>query len=83
MKLGTVTGCVWATKKSPDLRGQSLLQVRVGNTDLVAADLVGAGQGDRVILTFGTAARLGQEHCPVDAAIVGILDEEAGLEKCP
>lgn len=75
MKLGTVTGCVWATKKSPALRGQSLLQVRVGELELVAADLVGAGQGDRVILTFGSAARLEQPDCPVDAAIVGILDE--------
>lgn len=75
MKLGTVTGCVWATKKSPALRGQSLLRVSVGETELVAADLVGAGQGDRVILTFGAAARLEQPDCPVDAAIIGILDE--------
>lgn len=75
MKIGTVTGCVWATKKSPALRGQSLLQVQVEEGELVAADLVGAGQGDRVILTFGTAARLVQPDCPVDAAIVGILDE--------
>ena len=77
MKLGTVTGCVWATKKSAALRGQSLLQVQVGSELVVAADLVGAGQGDRVIVTFGTAARLEQGACPVDAAIVGILDEEA------
>ena len=77
MKLGTVTGCVWATKKSPDLRGLSLLLVQMGQMELVAADLVGAGTGDRVIVTFGSAARLGQEGCPVDAAIIGILDEEA------
>ena len=41
----------------------------------IAADLVGAGEGDRVILAFGTAARLGQESVPIDAAIIAILDE--------
>lgn len=75
MKLGVVTGCVWATKKSPALRGLSLLRVQAEGIDLVAADLVGAGVGDRVILSFGSAARLEQPGAPVDAAIIGILDE--------
>lgn len=75
MRLGTVTGSVWATKKSPALRGQILLRVRSEGTELIAADLVGAGKGERVILCFGSAARLGQEGVPVDAAIIGILDE--------
>lgn len=76
MKLATVTGSVWATKKSPALRGQSLLQVRMEEGLLVAVDLVGAGPGDRVIVSFGSAARLQQPDCPVDAAIIGILDGE-------
>lgn len=75
MKLGTVTGSVWATKKSPALTGLILLRVRVGQTELVAADLVGAGTGERVILSFGGAARLDRPDAPVDAAIVAILDE--------
>lgn len=75
MKLGVVTGSVWATKKSPALRGQILLRVQAEGIDLVAADLVGAGVGDRVILSFGSAARLEQPSAPVDAAIIGILDE--------
>lgn len=75
MKLGVVTGCVWATKKSPALRGQILLRVQAEGFELVAADLVGAGTGDRVILTFGSAARLEHPDAPVDAAIIGILDE--------
>lgn len=75
MRLGTVTGCVWATKKCPSLRGQILLRVRSEGTELIAADLVGAGEGERVILSFGSAARLGQEDIPVDAAIIAILDE--------
>ena len=36
MKIGTVTGCVWATKKCPAPRGQSLLQVQVEEGELVA-----------------------------------------------
>ena len=77
MKLGTVTGSVWATKKCPALTGQILLRVRSEGTELIAADLVGAGEGEHVILSFGSA-RLGQEAVPVDAAIIGILDESGG-----
>ena len=72
MRAGLVLGAVWATKKSP---GQSLLRVRCGETEYLAADLVGAGPGDRVILAFGAAARAGRPDVPVDAAIVAILDE--------
>lgn len=75
MRLGVVTGSVWATKKCPSLCGQILLRVRSEGTELIACDLVGAGEGERVILAFGSAARLGQEGVPVDAAIIGILDE--------
>ena len=75
MTVGTVTGPVWATKKCPALTGQILLSVQADGKKFIAADLVGAGEGDRVILAFGAAARLGQEHVPVDAAIIAILDE--------
>ena len=75
MIAGTVTGSVWATKKCPALTGQILLTVQPEGKRYIAADLVGAGEGDRVILAFGTAARLGQEGVPVDAAIIAILDE--------
>ena len=47
MRAGLVLGAVWATKKSPALTGQSLLRVRCGETEYLAADLVGAGPGDR------------------------------------
>lgn len=77
MRIGTVTGAVWATKKCPALTGQSLLCVRVGQDEIVAADLVGAGTGERVILAFGGAARLVCPNVPTDAAIVGILDEQS------
>lgn len=76
MKVGTVTGSVWATKKSPSLTGQILLRVRIGQEEVIAADLVGAGTGERVILAFGGAARLASPSTPADAAIVAILDEQ-------
>lgn len=72
MKIGTVTGAVWATKKCAGLIGQALLCVALDAGNIVAADLVGAGRGERVLVAFGK-----QTGCPapVDAAIVGILDE--------
>ena len=75
MKIGTVTGSVWATKKCSGLTGCPLLLVRMETRSLVAADLVGAGVGDTVLLSFGAAARLEHPDAPADAAIVGIIDQ--------
>ena len=74
MKEGTVTGSVWATKKTAALVGQTLLSVQTDTGTVIAADWVGAGEGDRVLLTLGSAARAGQKELPIDAAVVGILD---------
>lgn len=79
MKLGTVTGSVWATRKDEGLMGQTLLSVEVDTGQIIAADRVGAGKGDRVLVAFGAAARAGQTEVPTDAAIVAILDTEGGL----
>ena len=74
MKLGCVIGSVWATKKCGSLAGQIFMCVQCDREKIVALDLVGAGEGDRVILAFGGAARL--EKCvPADAAIIAILDD--------
>ena len=75
MRTGTVNGPVWATKKCPALTGQILLSVESDGMTYIAADLVGAGAGDRVILAFGGAARLDCAGVPIDAAIIAILDE--------
>ena len=42
-----------------------------------------AGIGDRVIITLGSSARrmVGNDEVPVDAAIVGIVDEECEIEE--
>ena len=53
MKIGTVTGAVWSTRKAQCLQGQRFLVVDTGREDLVAADQVGAGNGDRVLLVAG------------------------------
>lgn len=74
MILGTVTGSVWATKKCESLRGQIFLEVTFGASKAIAADLVGAGMGDRVLVTIGSGARAGNPELPCDAAIVAILD---------
>lgn len=74
MRLGYVTGAVWATKKCPALAGQIFMRVCCDGTEVVAADFVGAGEGDLVILSFGGAARL-ELSAPIDAAIIAILDE--------
>lgn len=77
MIVATVTGKFWATKKCETLRGQIFLEVSFDGTRVVAADLVGAGLGDRVLVTTGSAARAGSPEVPCDAAIVAILDDHS------
>ena len=74
MKVGNVVGAIWATRKAPCLQGQTFLVVQTDGETLVAADQVGAGTGDRVLVSFGSAARTECPQAPVDAAIVGIID---------
>ena len=74
MKIGTVTGSIWATRKAPCLGGQTFLVVSTGTEELVAADQVGAGKGDRVLLVTGTCAAKYCMEAPVDAVLVAIVD---------
>ncbi|MBR4863663.1 MAG: EutN/CcmL family microcompartment protein [Oscillospiraceae bacterium] len=76
MKIGTVTGSVWATRKADCLHGQTFLVVNTLTGTVVAADHVGAGEGDKVLLVTGTAATKFSMEAPVDAAIVAILDKD-------
>lgn len=76
MKMGTVTGSVWATRKAAGLAGQTFLVVDTLGGTLVAADHVGAGKGDKVLLVTGTAATKFSMDAPVDAAVVAIIDQE-------
>lgn len=83
MRLARVTGTVTATVKEPSLAGTKLLVIDVEDgasnvldRSLVAADTCGAGVGDMVLITTGSAARLsaGTGTLPVDAAIVAVID---------
>ena len=79
MLFGIVEGNLWATKKSPQLVGQTFLVVRLAESDekLICADCVGAGEGERVLIATGSAARVAAgKEIPVDAAIVGIVDNQ-------
>ena len=82
MVIGTVTGSIVSTRKNDKLVGQKLLIVRPMESmeekgEFVAIDNVGAGIGEMVLVAKGSAARIGcnLENAPVDAAIVGIVDE--------
>ena len=50
--------------------------VQTPEGDVVAADQVGAGTGDRVLLVTGTVASRFCMDAPIDAAVVAILDPE-------
>lgn len=78
MKIGTVTGAVWSSRKASCLMGQTFLVVETPDGDVVAADQVGAGTGDRVLLVTGTVASRFCMEAPIDAAVVAILDPEGG-----
>ena len=76
MKIGTVTGSVWSSRKAACLMGQTFLVISTEDGEMVAADQVGAGTGDRVLLVTGTVASRFCMEAPVDAAVVAILDPE-------
>ena len=76
MIIGKVSGSVWATRKAQCLQGQTFLVIQVGEQTVVAADQVGAGVGDRVLLATGTVASRYCMDAPVDAAVVAIVDEK-------
>jgi ethanolamine utilization protein EutN len=84
MLLAEVIGNVWSTKKLDQISALRLLFIQPlgknlkpdGNV-LVAADEVGAGFGEMVIITRGTPAMQAfdkEKPIPVDAVVVGIVD---------
>ncbi len=81
---GTVLGKVVMTVKDPSLEGARFLIVQPRSADgtpsqppLVAIDVVSAGTGDHVYLVKGREASMPWSNpvCPVDACIVGIIDQ--------
>jgi microcompartment protein CcmK/EutM len=81
--LAKIVGTVVATRKDPRLVSNKLLVARPidprgkpEGSHLVAVDTVDAGVGETVLIVSGSSARLasGMKDCPVDAAVVGIID---------
>lgn len=79
MIVGKVIGNVWATRKVENLNGLKFMVVELdSNKKIVACDGIGAGIGDKVLVTQGSSARKISclENSPVDASIIGIIYEE-------
>lgn len=90
MFLARITGSLVASHKVSSMIGQKLLVVeplRVDDKDLsslkstgrtfIVVDTLGAGEGEIVLCVQGSSARYMPEtkQLPVDAAIIGIVDQ--------
>ncbi len=85
MLKGKVVGTVVSTNKLESLIGFKFLEVQLLEKDelvdeyIIAVDrTVSAGIGEEVLISTGSAARraVGDDNCPVDAAIVGVVDKK-------
>ncbi|MBR0801577.1 EutN/CcmL family microcompartment protein [Bradyrhizobium jicamae] len=86
MEIGRVVGTVVSTIKSSGLNSYKLLVVQPVQVEAdaasplegaayVAIDLVGAGEGETVLVTRGSAARVPETaSVPTDAAIIAVID---------
>ena len=86
MLIGKVVGSVVSTRKNERLVGSKFMIVETvaltGDVKrIVAIDDVGAGIGELVLVATGSAARIGcnHENAPIDAAIVGIIDDPSAI----
>jgi microcompartment protein CcmK/EutM len=83
MLMAKVIGSVVSTQKNASLIGKKLMIIQPINSSLehiqhqqVAADTVGAGINDHVLISYGSSARklFSESSDAVDCAIVGIID---------
>ena len=86
MLVAKVLGTATSTVKHPSMEGSKLLVVQPMMADrttadgypLVAIDTIGAGRGERVLLTsdgVGTRKMLNADATPVRWSVIGIEDE--------
>jgi ethanolamine utilization protein EutN len=81
MLICRVTGSVISTRKNEKLTGCRFLIVETLQNEkherFIAVDNIGAGTGEVVLVVRGSGARLacGGNDIPVDAAVVGIVDD--------
>jgi microcompartment protein CcmK/EutM len=83
MIFAKVVGSVVSTRKDENLTGMKLLLCRETDhtgkpreTYHVAVDAVQAGEGDLVLLAYGSSARMTDltRNAPIDAIIMAIVD---------
>ncbi len=89
MIIALVTGSVVATQKIDTMTGHKLLIVEPYRLDeklrdrlvstgrtFIAVDTLGAGEGQFVLVTQGSSARLTPEtkSLPIDAVVIGLID---------
>lgn len=83
MRIAKVRGTVVSTYKEPSLQGVKFLVVQLVDEQgtptseyEVAADMVGAGIDEWVLISRGSQARLVRdgEGRPIDAAVIAIID---------
>jgi ethanolamine utilization protein EutN len=86
MLRATVTGSVWATRRLDALPNGAFLEVQTDDgATLIAFDVLGSGVGERVLVATGSVAsgHFAPEHPPLDALIIGSLDEPGKGEEHP
>lgn len=89
MELGKVVGQVVSTVKDQGLPNLTFLMVDIVDTEgkvllagQVAADTLGAGEGEMVLLVRGSSARMILEgKSPLDLSVVGIVDQVTAGKK--
>ena len=82
MKVGTVIGKIWATRKLDELPNGALLEIDlIDNGEnperILAFDPLGAGSGERVFVTQGSVAKgwFKSGSAVIDALVIGIVDD--------
>jgi len=82
MLTAKVTGNVWSTRRLAEIPNGAFLEVEAEGTGqrFVAFDVLGSGMGERVLIAQGSvaAAWFPGKPPPVDALIIGSIDEPAG-----
>jgi microcompartment protein CcmK/EutM len=84
MLIARVIGDVVASQKVPSHEGRKILVVQPLDLDgsdrgaaVLALDAVGAGVGERVLLStdgFSAMTAVGRPNSPIDAAVIGVID---------
>lgn len=85
MVIAKLVGKIWSTRKYDSLNGMKFMLVEIiegvdKGKRIVAVDTIGAGDGETVLVTQGSSARIALDEystsLPIDALIIGIVDQD-------